>query len=199
MITKSTTPYVKSKILAEKAAWDFIENLSEDQKTFEFCTINPGLVSGPLLVKAGGASQEIIQNLLTKKFSSVPKIYIPMVDVRNVAEAHLKALTAKPFERYAMVENTYKFSDLGKILNEEFKPLGYKVTHKDMCKLTAWSVKWFNKDMRSFYADWDIKCHVKNDKAKSELGIDFISIKDSLIEMGYSLIDHGFVPDKRTK
>ena len=122
-----------------------------------------------------------------------------MVDVRNVAEAHLKALTSKPFERYAMVEGTYKFSELGEILNGEFKKFGYKVTHKDMCKLTAWSVKWFNKDMRSFYADWDVRCHVKNAKAKAELDITFISARDSVVEMGHSLIDHGFVEDKRKK
>ena len=92
-----------------------------------------------------------------------------MVDVRNVADAHLKALKAKSFERYAVVEGTYKFSQLGEILQGEFEKYGYKVTHKDMCKLTAWTVKWFNKDMRSFYADWDVKCHVKNNKAKAEL------------------------------
>lgn len=53
--------------------------------------------------------------------------------------------------------------------------------------------------MRSFYVDWKVKCHVKNDKAKEELGIDFISAKESIIDMCYSMIEHGLVEDKRKK
>lgn len=48
-INKNTSPYFKSKIIAEKAAWDFMDNLSEDDKTFEISLVNPGLVVGKLL------------------------------------------------------------------------------------------------------------------------------------------------------
>jgi len=195
-MVKGMTPYVRSKILAEKAAWDFIENLNEDEK-FELCTINPGLVTGPLLVKGEGASQQIFTDLMRGTHGSAPKVHFPIVDVRNVAEAHLKALKSMPFERYAMVEGTYKVSECGKLLYDEFSQYGYKCTRKDMCKATAWVAKIFIKDLRAFYSVWDVRCHVRNDKAKRELGIDFISAKESLKDMGYSLIDHGFVPDKR--
>ena len=198
-ITKSTSPYYKSKILAEKAGWEFMENLSEEEKTFEFSTINPGLVIGPLLTKSTGASSTIVSNLLTGKFSSLPQVYMPLVDVRDVAEAHLKALEAKTFERYALNTQTLKMSEMGKAINAEFRQYGYKVGHKDMCKSTAWMAKFFVKDMRSFYADWNVKCHVKNDKAVKELGIDFKDPKESLIEMCHSMIDHGLVRDRRKK
>jgi nucleoside-diphosphate-sugar epimerase len=48
-ITKNTTPYFKSKILAEKSAWEFMDNLSEDDRTFEISTVNPGFVIGKRL------------------------------------------------------------------------------------------------------------------------------------------------------
>jgi nucleoside-diphosphate-sugar epimerase len=199
-ITRTTAPYVKSKILAEKAAWEFIENLKEEEKTFEFSTVNPGLVVGPLLVKAEGASQKYISNLLTGQFPSVPKIYLPLVDVRDVADAHILALAAKPFERYALNERTILFPKIGEIINEEFKSKGYKkVSHKSMCKSTAWMAKFFSKDVKSFYADWNIKCHVKNDKAKETLGLKFRNTEDSIIEMCYSMIEHGLVPNKLKK
>lgn len=131
-ITKTTTPYVKSKILAEKSAWEYLDTLSEEEKTFEYVSVNPGLVTGPLLVKAEGASQTIISSLLTGKYPGVPQVYIPIVDVRNVADAHIKALTAKPNERYALNEGTYMFPELGKLIHEEFSQYGYKVSRKEL-------------------------------------------------------------------
>lgn len=194
-ITGSTDPYMKSKALAEKAAWDFIDGLSEGEK-FELCTVNPGVVTGPLLNKGEGASQAIFTGLLKGEHSVTPKIYMPMVDVRDVADAHLKALKAKPFQRYAMNENTYLFAECGQMFYEEFGQYGYNCTRKSMSKCMAWFAKCFVKELRSFYPLWDIRCHVKHDRAEKELGIKFMPIRQSLIDMGYSLIKHGYVEDK---
>jgi nucleoside-diphosphate-sugar epimerase len=198
-VNKNTTAYIKSKILADKASWDFMKNLPEKDKTFEMSTINPGFVVGPLLTRSTGASSTNIVNVLTGKFSMLPQIYMSIVDVRNVAEAHLKAIDAKSNERYALAADTWKFSRIGRTISEEFKQYGYKVAQKDMCKCMAWMVKFFMKDMKEIYDAWNVRCHVKNDKAKKELGIDFIDPKQSLIEMCYSLIDFGIVEDKRKK
>jgi nucleoside-diphosphate-sugar epimerase len=198
-IIKTTTPYIKSKILAEKASWEYMDILTEEEKTFEFSTINPGIIIGPLLVKSTGVSQTIISSLLEGKYGSCPVVYFPYVDVRDVADAHLKALEAKPFERYALNSETLKFSDVGNMIYDKFKPMGYCVTHKDMYKTTAWIAGCFSGAVGSIYADWGVKCHVKNDKARKELGIEFIPIKDSVIEMCYSMMDHKLVADKRPK
>jgi hypothetical protein len=48
------------------------------------------------------------------------------------------------------------------------------------------------------YSGWNTRVHVKNDRAKKLLGMKFIPFKDSVVDMGYSLIKHGFVDD-RTK
>ena len=191
-------PYYKSKVLAEKAAWDFIDSLGDDEK-IELCTVNPGVVSGPLLVKGEGASQKIFTDLLTGGFPSCPQMHLPVVDVHDVAEAHLKALKSKPGMRFAMNENTYSFSEMGEIVRDEFAQYGYSVSYKTMWKSTAWMASFFLRDAANFLRCWNVRCHVKNDRAKNELGIEFKPAKESIVEMCYSLIKHGYAPDRVKK
>lgn len=81
-------PYSKSKTLAELAAWEFQKNLPENEK-FEIVTINPSLVLGPSFIGAGFTSGEIISKFLEGEYPGVPRVMISLVDVREVAEAHL--------------------------------------------------------------------------------------------------------------
>ena len=85
---KLATPYEKSKTMAEKAAWDFQATLPDDEK-MEIVTVNPGLVLGPNLNKAQFSSGDIIKKLMMKELPGLPKMQMPIVDVRDVAEAHL--------------------------------------------------------------------------------------------------------------
>ena len=80
--------YSKSKTLAELAAWEFQKNLPEHEK-FEIVTINSGMIMGPAFVGAGFNSGEIISNFMEGEYPGVPKVMLPIVDVREVAEAHL--------------------------------------------------------------------------------------------------------------
>jgi nucleoside-diphosphate-sugar epimerase len=125
-ITKDQSPYFKSKIYAEKAAWDYIEKLPEEEK-FELSTINPGFVVGPLLAKMGGTSVEVVSQCLTGKMPGIPACYTQIIDVRDVADAHIRALESEPYKRYALSTETVKFLAVGQILNDEFSKLGYRV------------------------------------------------------------------------
>ncbi|RAP31932.1 NAD-dependent epimerase [Candidatus Marinamargulisbacteria bacterium SCGC AG-410-N11] len=92
-LTNKVTAYEKSKTIAEKAAWDFIENQKGDHK-LELTVINPGGVMGPTLspdIKC--TSLDICVQLLTKKMPAIPNISFTMVDVRDVAKHHLQAMT----------------------------------------------------------------------------------------------------------
>jgi dihydroflavonol-4-reductase len=173
--------------------------LYEDEKTFELVTVNPGEIVGPLLVKNIGTTVGFIALMLEGKWPSCPAIYFPVVDVRDCADAHLKALEAKPFERYALVSETLKLSEQGEIIRKEFEPMGYKVTHKDMYTFTAWLVSYFSTDVNGMYERWNIKFSINNDKATKELGIKFRPVNESIIDTCYSLINHGLVEDKRPK
>ncbi len=91
--SKNISTYFKSKTLAEKAAWDFINNQSGDQ-SLELVTINPGGVFGPPLGdNLSGASMSMMVKFLGGKIPMVPNASFPMVDVRDVAYLHVAALT----------------------------------------------------------------------------------------------------------
>jgi len=85
--------YAKSKTLAERASWDFVNNL--DDNPIELSTINPGYVLGPILDKDFSPSGEIIRKLMRRDLPGCPDLDFPVVDVRDVADAHIAAMTIR--------------------------------------------------------------------------------------------------------
>ena len=76
--------YSKSKVMAEKAAWEYVDKLSEDEK-IELTTINPAFVLGPALTGGSFASGHVCENMMMNKFPAFPKLSFGIVDVREVA------------------------------------------------------------------------------------------------------------------
>lgn len=83
--------YGRSKILAEQAAWDFIR--SEGRST-ELATILPVAVMGPVMGTDVSGANHIVQRSLNGQMPGYPNMYVPIVDVRDVAAAHIAAMTA---------------------------------------------------------------------------------------------------------
>ena len=83
--------YYKSKTLAEKAAWDYIENLPEGEK-FELVTINPVFIQGPSICSGDGFSENWMKGMLDGSKEKIPRSNFAFVDVRDCAMAHLKAV-----------------------------------------------------------------------------------------------------------
>lgn len=83
--------YIKSKTIAERAARDFI---AREGGALEFCTINPSAVLGPVLGKDFSASLEVVKKLLDGALPGLPRLGFPIVDVRDLADLHLRAMTA---------------------------------------------------------------------------------------------------------
>lgn len=87
--------YGKSKTLAERAAWDFVAGLPDDgHGSLELTTVLPVAVMGPALGDAVSGANHIVQRLLTGGMTVTPDLWIPVVDVRDVADAHVRAMTA---------------------------------------------------------------------------------------------------------
>ena len=109
--------YSKSKTLAEKAAWDFIE---AEGKPFEFSVINPALVIGPSLSNDLGESNKAIQMVATGKMPVAVPLQFGYVDVRDVAAAHILAMQkqASDGERFALAEKDMWYEDVAKVLRE---------------------------------------------------------------------------------
>jgi dihydroflavonol-4-reductase len=87
--TKGITAYVKSKTLAERAAWDFIER---EGGSMELSVVNPVGVFGPVLGPDYSTSIQIIQRLMEGSLPGCPRLSFNFVDVRDVADLHLRAM-----------------------------------------------------------------------------------------------------------
>ena len=111
--------YIRSKTLAEKAAWNFISNATENEK-LELVVIAPGGVFGPPLGNEITAETlSIMDKMLSGKIPMVPEAAFPMVDVRDVAKLHVKAMTQSEVagERFiASGTEPIGFSDIAEIL-----------------------------------------------------------------------------------
>jgi dihydroflavonol-4-reductase len=88
---KETTPYGRSKTMAERAAWAWQKS---QRWCLELVTVNPVIVLGPALGSDFSASLEVIKKLLDRSVPALPRLGFSLVDVRDVAKLHLLAMTA---------------------------------------------------------------------------------------------------------
>src|ERR1700739_1905082 len=84
------TAYVKSKTLAERAAWDFI---AREGGKLELAVVNPVMVAGPVPRAGFSPSILMVQRLMDGQMPGLPRLYFGIVDVRDVADLHLRAMT----------------------------------------------------------------------------------------------------------
>jgi dihydroflavonol-4-reductase len=121
-------PYPKSKTLAERAAWDFVTSLEGDTP-MELCAINPGAVLGPVLNRHYSTSGEIVRKLLAKELPGTAKLGFPWVDVRDVASAHIAAMTIPEAagQRFCCAIEFGWIDEVADILATRFTPEGWKV------------------------------------------------------------------------
>lgn len=119
-------PYIKSKTLAERAAWDFIAR----EGGLELSVVNPAGIFGPVLGPDFSGSIEIVKSLLDGAMPAVPRVYFGVVDVRDVADLHLRAMTAPEArgERFIAVSGeTMSILDIAKVLRRELGPSARRV------------------------------------------------------------------------
>ena len=123
VIDENTLPYIKSKTYAEKAMWDYMNQI-EKTKKIEVCTINPSFVFGPSLTYDMGASNLLIRALLVGKLPALAKIQFNAVNVLDVAKAHILAMKSDRAagQRFIVSEKALWLSDIAEILkNNGFK------------------------------------------------------------------------------
>ena len=146
--TQDVGAYTKSKTLAEKAAWDFIK--SKENNSMVMTTIHPGFVFGPLLSNdTKGASADLMIRIMTGKFPAIPAIYFTVVDVRDIAMLHVKALTNKESDGRRLLTTSskgYHMKEISKILNNDgFK----KAPTKELPTLMLKFLAPFSSEMKS--------------------------------------------------
>jgi dihydroflavonol-4-reductase len=191
---ENAAPYPKSKLYAEKAAWDFVAD-----RRLELVTINPGLVLGPLLHAEQKTSMEVISLLLAHKLPAAPRISFAIVDVRDVAIAHRLAMEAPQAagNRYICASQTNWMADIAAILDAEYGPRGYRIPTHNLPYWLMWINARFDKTIRLALRYYGVPVLVSADKAKRELGWIPRPARDSIIAAAESLLQWGIVPRPR--
>ena len=146
-ISQDVGAYIKSKTIAEKAAWDFVNDQSNE--SFAMTTIHPGMVFGPLLNNdIDGISASLITKMITGKFPALPDIYFTVVDVRDIAKLHVQSLKNSESDHKRIIVTSQEgipFLEISKILRE----LGFKKSPKNSIpNQVINSLAIFNKDMK---------------------------------------------------
>ena len=191
------TTYQKSKTMAEKAAWDFQAQLSEEEK-FNITVILPGFIIGPTLVSSQNLSGEAVKKMMLRSYSATPFVKMPSVDVRDCARAHLQAIVIPEAanKRFILVSECCWFNELGQHLHDKFYP-DYNPPCKNMSRWMGSLASWFSSDLASLLPKWGKPFVLDTAPSKQTLGIEYISVKDSIQEMGTSLIEVGYIEDRR--
>lgn len=194
ILSNGVGAYEKSKTIAERAAWDFVDDLPEE-KRFEFVTINPGIVFGPVLDPDFSTSGEVVRKLLAAELPGCPNVGWAPVDVRDVADAHLSAMTAADAngKRFLVAIEHASMLDIALILKEKFADQGYRVPTR---KVPGWVLRivgLFDKTAQLAVQELGKRQDIDNSRAKRILNWQPHTLEEMVVSMGESMIKYKVV------
>lgn len=187
------SPYVRSKALAERAAWDFVEQEGGD---LELAVVNPVGVFGPALGPDLSSSVALLLELLTGNVPAVPHGQTSGVDVRDVADLHVRAMTHPDAagERFLAVSGEpITFPDLARLLRAR---LGERASRVPRLVVPDWVVRLgarFNADLRQLVPELERSRRASAEKAQRMLGWEPRSRDEAIIASAESLFRLGLV------
>lgn len=184
------TAYARSKTIAEKAAWDYVNG---EGAGLELSVINPVAVLGPAMSKDVSSSLQLVSQPLEGKLPAFPKLSFGVIDVRDVARAHIEAMLRPEAngERFICAGDILWMDEMGEVLRKAFPdrkiPKG---------TLPNWLVRLFaqlNPPLKQVLPELGKKRAYSNEKLKTVLGIDPIPADEAVVASAKSLIKVGAV------
>ncbi|WP_316804331.1 aldehyde reductase [Pedobacter nototheniae] len=167
---KGLSAYNKSKVMAEKSAWDFMRS---NGGNLELTVINPVAIFGPALDKKLSSGFELLKNVVDGHMKAIPNIELAIVDVRDLADLHIKAMEnskAKGERFLALCDGTMTLPEIAKFIKNQNPAVFYKISTKIV---PDWVVKigaLFNKKLKQIKPLIGINRKASNQKAKTVLG-----------------------------
>jgi nucleoside-diphosphate-sugar epimerase len=186
-------PYVQSKALAERAAWDFV---AEQGGQLELAVDNPVGVFGPVLGPDYSTSILLVQKLLDGAMPGCPKMQFGIVDVRDVADLHLRAMTdpAAKGERFLAVAGDFmSMVDIARVLRERLGTAAKRVPQRQLPNWLVRVVSLFDPAVKQILPELGKTKNATNAKAKRVLGWQPRSNDDAIAATGESLVRLGLV------
>jgi nucleoside-diphosphate-sugar epimerase len=174
--TPGLPPYPRSKTIAERTAWDFIEHDGGDT---ELVVVNPTFILGPTLTTQARSSLQLTKAMLDGTMPVVRRQRFGVADVRDVADLHIRAMAAPEAagKRYLALADgpTISFLDMAEILRERLGPLAERVPTEEAP------------------GPEPPRLIIHNDRAKQELGWRPREVETTILETAESLRDLGLL------
>ncbi len=187
-------PYAKSKTVAEEEARKWV---AANAPGMVFCSINPVAVFGPVANDDLSTSIEMVQKMLDGSIPLAPNMGIGVIDVRDVAEAHVAALNA-PDEtvrdgRFPMQEKFLWMKEMSASLKERVPELAKKAPTRGMPDFLVKMLAPFISEMNTLKSELGKTRNVDGTHTAKTLGLEYISAEQSLEDTARSLAEHGIL------
>lgn len=186
------SPYIQSKTVAERAARDW---MAAEGGTMEFCSICPSVVLGPVWSGDYSASVSVVKMLLNGRMGACPDIGFGVVDVRDVADLHVRALKAPNMagERFIASGRFMKIREVADILRAQLGDQARKVTTRNV---PDWLVRvgaLFNPLAKAVVGELGSVRNQSPEHARQVLGWTTRPVEQSIVDTARSLLDQGLV------
>jgi dihydroflavonol-4-reductase len=185
--TKATaTAYERSKTLAERKAWDIAKT-----RGLTLTTINPGLVLGPPLDEHYGSSLELVERFLKGKDPMVPPLGFAVVDVRDVAEMHLRAVQRPETagKRFIASAGSITMADMARRMKAAWPTR--RIPTREAPKPLIRFLSLFDASIRTILPRLGHTDQLSNARARHEMGITFIPPEAAVMASAEWLVQHG--------
>src|SRR5215211_4656559 len=161
---RERTPYVRSKTIAEKASWELVRKAGDEDR---LAVVNPGAISGPPLSADRSTSLQAIQRLLDG-MPAMPRLGFTFVDVRDVADLHLRAMTdpAGGGERFLAADTFLWTADVAAVIRERLGEAAPKVPTRVAPNLLVRAMALFDGSVRPYVNDLGRRQWISSDKAR---------------------------------
>jgi nucleoside-diphosphate-sugar epimerase len=180
------SPYVRSKTIAERAAWELAREQGAEER---LATVNPGAILGPLLGPDASYSLEAIQRLL-KGIPGTPKVGFSFVDARDVASLQIKAMAAPEAggQRFIAVTEFLWMAEVAAVLRRELGADAAKVPTRGVPNLLVRAMALFDPGIRSITNQLGKKLTYSSEKARAQLGWSPRPVEQTIAETGRSMV-----------
>ncbi len=184
--------YAKSKTLAERAARDW---MAGEGAGMEYVSVNPAAVLGPVLSADFSSSVQIITRLLSGSLPGLPNFGFGVVDVRDVADLHVRALTADGIdgERFIASGPFMMMKEVAAILRDRMGSEARKVPTRGLPDLVLQLTSLFDPTIRMVTGELGKQRITPSDHARDVLGWVPRPATDTIVDTARSLIDRGVV------
>jgi dihydroflavonol-4-reductase len=179
------TPYARSKTIAEQAAWELVRELGNVDR---LTVVNPSAILGPVLSDDLSYSLEVITRMLNG-MPGVPRLGFSFVDVRDVADLQVTAMTAPEAagERFLAAGPFLWLSEVAEILRDHLGPAAAKVPRRTVPSLIVRVMARFDPGLRSVVGELGEKVTYSSGKAETRLGWSPRPLEETIVDCAQSL------------